>query len=368
VKCSNPCEEQTGLTFYTEKCEQGKKVKSCAKPTCVVLETPNEACLAYNKNNETTHAHVPKENDNKVAKPEVKLKTNVGRIDFVTGKAWMKSDFQEQVPVSLNMKVSEDDILVTSDDGRLRIKLDNGNILNVMPNSLFKLTEVNINNKKTLIDLLKGKVRSKVETPLNGQGEYFKVRTRSAVAGVRGTDFIVSWDESDKWITKIQTLEGKVEFKSGDEKQTQTLLAGHEVSYVVPVGDSSSGVFSEEEMKLLAAKGYMTPVYRMSENEINNLNWFMKAEESQEGIREIASANKSKQNICNQPNAEFNQCMWKCENNPKGEKVCRTDLPSVNCVRRICNANGNWADEMRLPASSSEKCHPVKVQVGPCDY
>lgn len=367
VKCTNPCEEQAGITFYTEKCQEGKKVKSCAKPTCISQETPNEVCLAFKKDQLKNRAIASEKTE-----PVQNLNSNfensptIGMVSVFSGQAWLKNEMGVQRDVVLGIKVRENDTVITSSIGRLKIKINNGNIINVLPNSMMKMTEINIEAKKTIIDLYKGKIRSQVNEKLQGAKHYFKVRTRSAVAGVRGTDFVVSYDVTQKAVTKIQTIEGNVELSSGDSTKKQTILGGQEGSFIV--ASNSSDVFSEEEINDFISRGYMTPVYKMTGTELKDLNWETDASNKIVGGRALAAKKGKAKEICSEPKAQLNQCYWKCENNPKGEKRCRTDLPYVNCVRKLCNANGKWSDETRLPATFFDKCEPQKTKVGACDY
>ena len=113
----------------------------------------------------------------------------------------------------------------------------------------------------------------------------------------------------------------------------------------------------------------MTPVYKMTANEIKKLNWDTKVDYDEKVNRALAKSKSSDGHICSAPKGRLNQCLWQCRNNPDGEKKCRTDLPQVNCVRQRCNANGDWADDTRLPASYFDMCKPSgEVKVGPCDY
>lgn len=67
--------------------------------------------------------------------------------------------------------------------------------------------------------------------------------------------------------------------------------------------------------------------------------------------------------ICQNPSAQLDQCVWKCENNPKKEKkTCRMDMPEVHCVRTRCNANGVWSEP-----TSSTACGAEAI-VKACDY
>ncbi|MEO0336449.1 MAG: hypothetical protein AAF202_08645, partial [Pseudomonadota bacterium] len=85
--------------------------------------------------------------------------------------------------------------------------------------------------------------------------------------------------------------------------------------------------------------------------------------------RQLASASReANESICRNPKGDINECAWMCQNNPKGQTRCRTDLPQVNCVRKRCDGNGDWSDENRLPANFFDRCKPDGFKVAPCDY
>jgi hypothetical protein len=86
-----------------------------------------------------------------------------------------------------------------------------------------------------------------------------------------------------------------------------------------------------------------------------------------------AKANKAQKDnkglICEAPNGHFNDCAWTCQGNPKKEKKqCLLQNAGVSCVRRRCNANGEWAEEMTLDAQKASTICVAKPVVAPCDY
>jgi hypothetical protein len=106
--------------------------------------------------------------------------------------------------------------------------------------------------KVSLIDLTYGKIRSLVNRTKNieatGQGSgpsskgndaksqirddhrvEFKVRTFSAVAGVRGTDFFTSYDPNSG-LTEQATIEGSVEIQQAGSSQKVLVSAGQQVA------------------------------------------------------------------------------------------------------------------------------------------
>jgi hypothetical protein len=206
-----------------------------------------------------------------------------------------------------------------------------------------------------------------VKQSYNGEN-YYEVKTKTAVAGVRGTDFVVSYSEDEKVEAKVETISGKVELSDVKKKKKIHVPASTYASFVVEKVES--GIFSEKDISNFVAKGYLTPVFKMTQEELQrlevNTNFIQ-----EDATVDLASKDAVKEDgkaICATPKGDFNQCLWTCENNPAKEKRCRTDLPNVNCVRKRCNANGRWAEETRLPAAYYDMCDGSRATVKQCDY
>ncbi len=99
------------------------------------------------------------------------------------------------------------DEIKTKDDGRTRVVLRDGSILNVGQNSSLKITQHNESSKATQIELAYGYVRANVVSQVQGAG--FEVHTSTAVCGVLGTNFEV---EGDDEVTQVHVHEGQVNF------------------------------------------------------------------------------------------------------------------------------------------------------------
>ena len=52
----DPCHQQKGVSFYSEKCGGGDRVRSCAKPTCIALEPQPANCANLAKKEEAPAA------------------------------------------------------------------------------------------------------------------------------------------------------------------------------------------------------------------------------------------------------------------------------------------------------------------------
>ncbi|HEX4924029.1 MAG TPA: FecR family protein [Bdellovibrionales bacterium] len=355
IECGT-CKDQVNIEFYTEKCAGGKKVKSCKRPICADKDPLPESCQASAK-------PVPAADEPKAAKPKAP-KRMAGTVMVAVGGCAITRPEGDVAPAKVGAKVFEGDIIETTNNGKVVLKLMNDNTVNVAPSSraLIQLHETNDSTHKTLINLMYGTIRSAVKKAPGNAKNDFRVKTPSAVAGVRGTDFVTSYVEK-VGITKVETLHGLVELRSPSGKHSVDVPAGRYASYVVPSGSSDIG---DDDISKFVERGYMTEAQPLSGEDLARLDietGFHKEKPAEE--RTVATKDT---NICAGPSAKLNQCAWSCVNNPAGHGSCRTDLPQVKCVRKRCNANGEWAEETRLPSNASERCDGQKVVVDNCDY
>ena len=362
----NSCQEQTGLTFYSEKCGDGSRVRSCARPSCEWRASLTAGC-------KTAKRQTPKAERIKIRQPAGQQQVRgpeIGKATLVKGTAWLEELSGKRDQVFVGDSVSLKDLLITGKSAEVKVEFQDGNEIHIQPGSRVKIKEYDLKTKRrrgrrVLLYLIKGQVRNKVKNKYNNKvSSSYRVKTRSAVVGVRGTDFVVTFKVGHKERTKVETLSGEVKLANLNFSQSVNLPKGTMASYVVE--PNSSDVFSDKEISEFVDRGYMTPVHKMTTTEIEHLDWETEVTNRKRQLSRTKS--KKTKPVCQSPQAELNQCYWTCRNNPKGEKRCRTDLPQVSCLRRRCNANGIWADKARRPASFHDQCPPVGTRVGPCDY
>lgn len=114
----------------------------------------------------------------------------------------------------IGMKVLPKDKIKVGKESRAKIVMVDKNEINISPDSEIEITEYEYKpeqgKKDVLINVLYGKMRAKVEQKYEDENK-FQVKTKSAVAGVRGTDFFTSYNPSTR-ATRIVTFEGRVQF------------------------------------------------------------------------------------------------------------------------------------------------------------
>lgn len=138
-------------------------------------------------------------------------------------------------PAKRGDRPSSGDIVIAGKDGKVRLIFRNGDQVTVSPDSAYKFSWESSTDKNPVADLMYGAVRAVIspEGPRSGM----KLKTRSAVMGVRGTDFFASsWSKSGG--SKVVVVRGKVALVPKEETTSS------DVSFdkAVEVAAGSSGV------------------------------------------------------------------------------------------------------------------------------
>lgn len=119
---------------------------------------------------------------------------------------------KETIKAKVNISVTAGDTIISGVDSRAKIVMEDKNVIHISPKTELKIeTYVNNGSQKNVeLNLKEGKVRNNVEQTYDGDKNKFIIKTPTAVAGVRGTQFIASFDKGSQQ-TQIVTLQGRVE-------------------------------------------------------------------------------------------------------------------------------------------------------------
>jgi hypothetical protein len=110
------------------------------------------------------------------------------------------------INASAKTLVEWQDLVNTKTDGRARIALDDGSVLNVGSDSSIKVVKHDSGAQQTDLELAYGKLRTQAQKISKPDGK-FEVHTAAGVAGVVGTDF---YSEYDNGVMKVIAYEGTV--------------------------------------------------------------------------------------------------------------------------------------------------------------
>ncbi|MBI3542153.1 MAG: FecR domain-containing protein [Deltaproteobacteria bacterium] len=155
-----------------------------------------------------------------------------GTIALISGKAWVRhgeiniptpeaetrvapgisySDSSNRDP-GPNDHVQAGDIIVTAEDSYLKIYYRDDSIMDVGPNTVFKVSTFTMTGRSRQIyfTLLQGKVRTLVTRALEADSHY-RVHTPTSAMGVHGTEWVTnSYYAGGQYRTDVTVLEGKV--------------------------------------------------------------------------------------------------------------------------------------------------------------
>jgi hypothetical protein len=111
-----------------------------------------------------------------------------GEVKALIPDAWRNSQ-----PTKVKDGLRWNDLLQTSDHGRLRAGLTDGSILSLGSNGALKVLQHDAVSQQTSMYMSYGKLRSQVVKITQPNGK-FEVKTPNAVVGVIGTDFYVGYE------------------------------------------------------------------------------------------------------------------------------------------------------------------------------
>lgn len=186
------------------------------------------------------------------------------------------------------------------------------------------------------------------------------------------SDFVIRV-QPQKAFAEMLVVKGQVEFQAMNAETSVTLKPNQKAHF--------QGVIENDEIAydiLLKGrkipKGKLSAVEQFSAEDAEQFSEEVQRKKDEllrlKKIAEEKLANRLLPGqICRQPNAKLNECSWTCENNPKKEKkTCRLELPKVDCVRRRCNANGQWAEATLLDREQAMLHCASRTIVKKCDY
>jgi hypothetical protein len=112
------------------------------------------------------------------------------------------------------------DKVETSDNGKVELKMDNGNLINLTPNSQIVLSSLTSNPEtgdyENLMESKYGTIRAHVVEKVKGKSA-FKIKTPTAISGARGTVFYLIITPTE---TRVYVASGSVDFSNPNSGDT----------------------------------------------------------------------------------------------------------------------------------------------------
>ena len=163
----------------------------------------------------------PFENVNAALRTKVRICAVKGTVQ--TGNI-VRNEGEMTCPLKQTMKqtecrvVNQETMIETGPDGWANIEYANGRVVRIMPNTKVVL-------ERDIIYVHSGSSWFKVEVR---SGNQLHIKTPTAIAGIRGTEFVVNVAKDGT--TNFQLIEGCVEISDAKKKSSMMLAPGMEVS------------------------------------------------------------------------------------------------------------------------------------------
>lgn len=288
------------------------------------------------------------------------------------GQVWLTGKDGKRLLVRGKQVLREKAFLETSLSGQVKIQLDAQRTLTLLEGGEVSIPVISWESGEAPVVILK-KGELHWQQNLKDKGEY-NVALRSdlfefiAPAG----DYVLSINPA-KAFTSVKMYEGSMQFSALNGDESVLVKAGQQVGFqgVLEGGEIAYDVLLQGKK---IPRGQLTAVTAVDMSEIQKAADVEKKrlkKEADKKLHDKAALAKAKREgyICEAPIAKFNECAWVCLNNPKKEKkACLVGKAGVSCVRRRCNANGEWAEETVLDAEKASTLCRAQPVVAPCDY
>jgi hypothetical protein len=126
------------------------------------------------------------------------LAEDIGLVKVARGSVHIERA-GEKVPATVGMAVRPADVLVTGADGAAGVTFTDNSLVSVGPGSVFAIDKYRFDST-THVGEFEGNLRQGRLAAVSGKmvkqsPESMKIRTPSAIMGVRGTEFLVQVDE-----------------------------------------------------------------------------------------------------------------------------------------------------------------------------
>ena len=144
-----------------------------------------------------------------VLAPRLEAQPRTAQVSALEGKAHRARGAQRQ-PLAVGSGLSQGDVVETQKDSRIELRLSDASLLRLGPEAKLQLAEAHFggpSKRRLSARLFFGKLWAKVTSVIQGD-QKFQVETENAVAGVRGTAFLV--DARDDKSVLVRVYDGQV--------------------------------------------------------------------------------------------------------------------------------------------------------------
>ncbi len=129
--------------------------------------------------------------------------TPIGKISRVYGKVFvMHQDMGAIYAAGNDFALYAGDTITTKSNGRITFIMKDDSVMTLAPNTTMVLNEAvfdpAVKRRSSLLSLISGKARFYVKKFADFQNSTFRVKTKTSIAAVRGSDFVIEITDDDE--------------------------------------------------------------------------------------------------------------------------------------------------------------------------
>lgn len=198
---------------------------------------------------------------------DLRAETEIGRLAVVTGDVRIVRDANSDAgqPAKANDPVHNGDVVKTGNGAAAKVLFTDQSIMDVGANSAFKVTDYDLkqgDNRTGTFSLVYGKLRALV-TKQVGENGNVQVRTKDAVMGVRGTEFVVDQPKAQAGMptppTQIAVMSGRLQITPPAGGPPVFVGAGQMLTAAAPAPTSTASGGSQGGGNKTASSSASTP-------------------------------------------------------------------------------------------------------------
>lgn len=140
------------------------------------------------------------------------------RVDFAVGDVTLQKSSGERLSLAKGAELNSGETVRTGSGGRAQLRFDDGAMLSLQPQSEFRLDDYHYagqasTKERSFFSLLKGGLRTITGLIGRGDRDAYRLQTSVATIGIRGTEYSISYLDSET--LAVATGEGEIEVCNG---------------------------------------------------------------------------------------------------------------------------------------------------------
>lgn len=223
------------------------------------------------------------------------LQANIGKVVAIKGDATVLRD-TKTIKLKQNSQILSSDTIKTSKNSKIQLLFKDNTIITIGKNALFKVKEYKFNEKKKIatakFSLLKGTFRTITGKIGKLSPKSFKLNTKSASIGIRGTQILVDIQDKNE---NIYCTQGQIKVSSLTNSSSIILDAGEYIALKTGGNNNfKKSKFSSKKIKELdkGSKFNEKDEDKMS-NDISVLSLSINTENSSNSSAQSTSSNNN---------------------------------------------------------------------------